>query len=278
MRKGKPARPAPHTSSGSGPHTAPRGGSRSGPHTGSRSGPKIDALWVWGAHSVKAALNNPQRHVKRLVVVKTALAGVESQAKARSLVPEMVEVSRLAAMLPADAVHQGLAALLGPLKELDLIDAVEHAKRPRRVVVLDQVSDPHNIGAILRSAAAFRACAVVVQERHTPQVSGIIAKTSSGATEIVPMVRVVNLARTLEELDDLGFLRVGLADEATTDIAQCDSLRDIAIVLGAEGEGMRRLTRENCDALVRLPTRANMPSLNVSNAAAVALFALNHGG
>jgi 23S rRNA (guanosine2251-2'-O)-methyltransferase len=175
--------------------------------------------------------------------------------------------------VPREAVHQGLALLVDPLDELDIHDAIEGAASPRRVIVLDQVTDPHNLGAILRSAGAFGACAVVVHERSTPPASGVLAKAASGALEIVPVVRVVNIARTLDELADLGFLRLGFAEEATETLDALDLERDVALVLGAEGEGLRRLTREKCDVAVRLPTAPAMPSLNVSIAAAVGLYA-----
>jgi 23S rRNA (guanosine2251-2'-O)-methyltransferase len=212
--------------------------------------------------------------VKRLLATPQAQAGIAPLAKARGLEPEMVESGRIANLVPPDSVHQGVAALLVPMPAMDIADALDGVKGVRRVIVLDQVTDPHNIGAILRSAAAFGVAAVIVQDRHTPQVSGIVAKAASGAAEIVPLVRVTNIARALEELEELGFQRIGLADEATGDLGAIDRKRDLALILGAEGEGMRRLTRENCDVLVALPTKPEMPSLNVSNACAVALFAI----
>ena len=140
-------------------------------------------------------------------------------------------------------------------------------------MLLDQVTDPHNQGAVMRSAAAFGACGVIVQERNSPPVTGVLAKAASGALEMVPLVRVVNIARILDELGELGFLRLAFADEAAEPIERVDLKRDVVLVLGAEGEGLRRLTREKCDAAVRLPTSEAMPSLNVSNAAAIALYA-----
>jgi 23S rRNA (guanosine2251-2'-O)-methyltransferase len=175
--------------------------------------------------------------------------------------------------LPRDAVHQGAALLTQPLPECDIHDAIDCAPTPRRLVLLDQVTDPHNLGAILRSAAAFGACGVIVHERSTPPAGGVLAKAASGALEIVPIVRVVNIARTLDELGDLGFLRIAFAEESAAPIATVDLDRDVVLVFGAEGEGLRRLTREKCDISVSLPTQPEMPSLNVSNAAAVALYA-----
>jgi 23S rRNA (guanosine2251-2'-O)-methyltransferase len=244
---------------------------RTRPEQRRHSGP--DAIWVWGHHAVLAALANKAREVKRIVAAKNALPLIDALARARQIAPEIADAARLDNLLPKDSVHQGLAALLGPCEAPELSEAIEAAAAPRRVIVLDQITDPHNVGAILRSAAAFGVCAVVTQERHTPQMSGILAKAASGATELVPMIRVVNIARALEELEELGFLRLGLAEEAQTDIGSIDRTRDIALVLGAEGDGMRRLTRENCDVLAALPTDPKMPSLNVSNAAAIALYA-----
>lgn len=240
-----------------------------------RSGPpKAEPQWVWGLHPVRAALSNRKRTIKRLLATAQAQGAIAALAKARSVEVEIVEPGRIGNLMPPDSVHQGVAALLAPMEAMDIQDAVEGAASPRRVVVLDQVTDPHNIGAILRSAAAFGVAAVIVQDRHTPQVSGIVAKAASGAAEIVPLVRVTNIARALEELEEMGFQRIGLADEATGQIGALDRTRDLAIILGAEGDGMRRLTRENCDVLVALPTKPEMPSLNVSNACAVALYAV----
>ena len=235
---------------------------------------KAEPQWVWGLHPVRAALANTRRTIKRLLAAPQAQGSIAALAKARGVEPEIVEQGRIANLVPPDSVHQGVAALLAPMPAMDIQDALEGTAAPRRVVVLDQVTDPHNIGAILRSSAAFGVCAVIVQDRHTPQISGIVAKAASGAAEIVPLVRVTNIARALEELEEAGFQRIGLADEATGQIGAVDRTRDLAIVLGAEGEGMRRLTRENCDVLVALPTRAEMPSLNVSNACAVTLYAV----
>jgi 23S rRNA (guanosine2251-2'-O)-methyltransferase len=150
---------------------------------------------------------------------------------------------------------------------------LEASKRPSCLVVLDQVTDPHNFGAVIRSAAAFGASAVIVQDRHSPPLNGALAKAASGALETVPIVPVVNIARTLEQLGREGFLRLAFADEASETLETLDLRRDTVLVLGSEGEGLRRLTRENCDTSARLPTTPAMPSLNVSNAAAVALYA-----
>lgn len=266
-----PGRPHDHNAADRRPPRPPRGEDR----IERRSGPpKAEPQWVWGFHPVRAALSNTKRTIKRVLATPQGQSAIATIAKSRKIDVEIVESGRIANLVPPDSVHQGVAALLAPMEAMDIQDAVEGAASPRRVVVLDQVTDPHNIGAILRSAAAFGVAAVIVQDRHTPQVSGIVAKAASGAAEIVPLVRVTNIARALEELEEMGFQRIGLADEATAQIGALDRTRDLAIILGAEGDGMRRLTRENCDVVVALPTKPEMPSLNVSNACAVALFAV----
>jgi 23S rRNA (guanosine2251-2'-O)-methyltransferase len=231
-----------------------------------------DSHWLWGAHAVRAALANPRRKARKLMVVG-ADPGIRALAAAAKVPLETVDAASLGRALPRDAVHQGFALMADPLEELDIHEAVEDAPAPRRLLLLDQVTDPHNLGAIMRSAAAFGACGVVVQDRHSPPVTGVFAKAASGAIEIVPLIRVVNIARTLEELGEMGFLRLAFADEGAEPIQKIDLKRDVVLVLGAEGEGLRRLTREKCDVTVRLPTLPRMESLNVSNAAAVALYA-----
>lgn len=241
------------------------------PHAAASTG---ENGWLWGKHAVKAALENPRRRLKKALVSPAALPDIEAALKRRGLAHQAADNETIARNLPRDAVHQGIALLADPLPELDIHDALEGTKGNRRLIMLDQVSDPHNLGAILRSAAAFGAAGVIVQDRHSPPVnSGTLAKAASGALELVPLVRVVNLARTLDELAELGFLRLAFADEAAQPLTSVDRNRDIVLVLGAEGEGLRRLTREKCDVAVRLPTSDKMPSLNVSNAAAVALYA-----
>jgi 23S rRNA (guanosine2251-2'-O)-methyltransferase len=198
---------------------------------------------------------------------------LQALAGAAKVAVEAVDPASLARALPRDAVHQGVALLTAPLEEQDLHDIVGAAASPRRLVLLDHVTDPHNLGAVLRSAAAFGAGGVVVHERSTPPAGGVVAKSASGALELVPLVHVVNIARALDELGELGFLRLAFAEDGRERLDAIDLNRDVVLVLGAEGEGLRRLTREKCDVGVRLPTHRQMPSLNVSNAAAVALYA-----
>ena len=242
------------------------------------------APWLWGHHAVAAALANPERRCRQLLVVPDSAASVEAAAAAlpagRRPPVEAVDRAALDRLLPAGSVHQGVALLADPLPLPDFDDwlAALPAEGPVTVVLLDQVTDPHNIGAVLRSAAAFGADAVVMPDRHAPMITGTLAKAASGAVEMVPLVRVVNLARSIVDLQEAGFQCLGLAEEGTEELTASRPSERMAIVLGAEGEGLRRLTRERCDRLVRLPTSGPIGSLNVSNAAAVALFALRPTG
>lgn len=241
---------------------------RSGEQRGDAAG-----LWLWGTHAVRSALANPARKSKKLLISANASQELRVLAAKAKVPVETADHHAIDRALPREAVHQGAALLTTPLPEIDIHDAIEGIPEPRRLVLLDQVTDPHNLGAILRSSAAFGACGVIVQDRNSPPEGGVLAKAASGALELVPIVRVVNIARTLDELGELGFLRLAFADEAAEPIEQLDLDRDVVLALGAEGEGLRRLTREKCDVAVRLPTRPEMPSLNVSNAAAIALYA-----
>jgi 23S rRNA (guanosine2251-2'-O)-methyltransferase len=224
----------------------------------------------WGRHAVAAALDNPERRVVRLWVTREA---------AEFLVPPpelpviYAEVADLARLVPHDAPHQGAVAEVERLEDILLADLLDQAEDGRPLLVLDQVTDPHNVGAILRSAAAFDALGIVTQDRHAPPESGALAKAASGALEIVPWVRVVNLARALDEMSDAGFWRIGLTGDAGMTLQQALGPPRVALVLGAEGEGMRQNTQAHCDALARLPISEKMESLNVSNAAAAALYA-----
>ena len=185
----------------------------------------------------------------------------------------LAEAQDLARLVPSDAPHQGVVIEVEPLEEAWLDDLLNSARERAVLLVLDQVTDPHNVGAILRSAAAFGAIGIVTQDRHSPPESGVVAKAASGALERVPWVRVVNLARALEEIGEAGFWRIGLAGDAGTELGDALGPSKIALVLGAEGAGMRPNTREHCDAVARLPISDAVESLNVSNAAAVALYA-----
>lgn len=238
------------------------------------------AAWLWGTHPVLAALANPDRDCRRLLMTieaqRTHAAALEPLLVRRHLSAETVDRAGIDAVLPSGALHQGMALAAEPLAERTLDDLVAAAAARERavVVVLDQVTDPHNLGAVIRSAAAFGALGVIVAERHAPGETGTLAKAASGALERVPLVRAINLARALDELKEGGFWVAGLAGDAPTTLAAAKLSGRVALVLGAEGEGMRRLTRERCDLLVRLPQTHAVESLNVSNAAAVALYEL----
>ena len=234
----------------------------------SRGGPQRPRLW--GKHAVAAALNNPQRKVLRAWASREAADFMQFPKDVQVTLAEAPDLARL---VPHDAPHQGVVIEVEPLEESWLDELLSGAGERALLLVLDQVTDPHNLGAILRSAAAFGAIGIVTQDRHSPPESGVVAKAASGALERVPWVRVVNLARALEEIGDAGFWRIGLAGDAETDLAEALGPKRIALVLGAEGAGLRPNTREHCDTLARLPISDAIESLNVSNAAAVALYA-----
>jgi 23S rRNA (guanosine2251-2'-O)-methyltransferase len=224
----------------------------------------------WGRHAVAAALANPEREVVRLWLTREAAAEIDVAA---GIEVTYADAADLARHVPRDAPHQGMVAEVERLPELLLADLLDEAEDGRPLLVLDQVTDPHNVGAILRSAAAFDALGLVTQDRHAPPESGALAKAASGALETVPWVRVVNLARALEEMAEAGFWRVGLAGEADMTLDEALGPPRLALVLGAEGEGLRQNTEAHCDALARLPISERIESLNVSNAAAIALYA-----
>ena len=225
---------------------------------------------LWGKHAVAAALDNPDRKVLRAWATREAAAFMQFPGEIAVTLAEAPDLGRL---VPSDAPHQGVVIEVEPLEEVWLDDLVTTAGERALLLVLDQVTDPHNVGAILRSAAAFAAIGIVTQDRHSPPESGALAKAASGALERVPWVRVVNLARALEEMSEAGFWRIGLAGDAETDLKDALGPQRVALVLGAEGPGLRQNTRDHCDSLARLPITDSVESLNVSNAAAVALYA-----
>jgi 23S rRNA (guanosine2251-2'-O)-methyltransferase len=229
----------------------------------------------WGRHAVAAALDNPHRKVLRAWATHEAAAFMQFP---KDLPVTLADVADLGRLVPNDAPHQGVVIEAEPLGEVWLDDLLQGASEHAVLLVLDQVTDPHNLGAILRSAAAFGAIGVVTQDRHSPPESGVVAKAASGALERVPWARVVNLARALEEIAEAGFWRIGLARDAEAALKNALGPQRLALVLGAEGPGLRSNTREHCDALARLPIGDAVESLNVSNAAAIALYAAsNHG-
>jgi 23S rRNA (guanosine2251-2'-O)-methyltransferase len=237
------------------------------PSTGVAGKPRF-----WGRHAVTAALANPERRVLKIWGTREALAHL---ALPPVLPVVYADVADLGRMVPADAPHQGLVAEVEPLEDVWLGDLLDQGADDRRpLVVLDQVTDPHNVGAILRSAAAFDALGIITQDRHAPPESGTVARAASGALETVPWVRVVNLSRALDEVAEASFWRIGLTGHATETLGQALGDARVAIVLGAEGEGMRHNTEQHCDQLAKLPISPKVESLNVSNAAAIALYAV----
>jgi 23S rRNA (guanosine2251-2'-O)-methyltransferase len=225
---------------------------------------------LWGKHAVSAALDNPDRRVLKAWATREAASFMQFP---KEVAVTLAEASDLGRLVPNDAPHQGVVIEVEPLEEIWLGELLNDAPERAVLLVLDQVTDPHNVGAILRSAAAFGAVGIVTQDRHSPPESGVVAKAASGALERVPWARVVNLARALEEIGEAGFWRIGLAGDADTDLKDALGPPRVALVLGAEGPGMRQNTREHCDALARLPISDAIESLNVSNAAAIALYA-----
>ncbi len=235
------------------------------------------SLWLHGRHAVTAALANPSRRVLRLVMTAEAERQVRRHRGDAALPAfELANTAAVSRILARGAVHQGVAAKVTPLSPPALEDCLDgEGDGAASIVVLDQVTDPRNVGAILRSAAAFGAAAVIMTDAHAPPESGTLAKAASGALETVPLVRVANLARAMAVLARAGYWRVGLDPAASADLTALGGYDKVALVLGAEGAGMRRLTRENCDIVVRLPISRAVESLNVAATAAVALYALS---
>jgi 23S rRNA (guanosine2251-2'-O)-methyltransferase len=225
---------------------------------------------LWGKHAVAAALDNPKRKVLKAWATREGTSFMQFPSDVSVTLADAADLGRL---VPHDAPHQGVVIEVEPLEEVWLDELLTGAGERALLLVLDQVTDPHNVGAILRSAAAFGAVGIVTQDRHSPPESGVVAKAASGALERVPWARVVNLARALEEIGEAGFWRIGLTGDAASDLKDALGPPKVALVLGAEGPGLRPNTREHCDALARLPISDAVESLNVSNAAAVALYA-----
>ncbi len=249
--------------------------SRRPPKAGHRPGQKVASSRprLWGRHPVMAALANPERKVRKVWATHEAAALIDKLPDSIPLL--LADAADLARLVPSDAPHQGLVAEVDPLEDIWLGDLIEQGRGDNRpLIVLDQVTDPHNVGAVLRSAAAFDALGIVTQDRHAPPESGALARAASGTLETVPWVRVVNLARALEEIEAAGYWRIGLTGEGTVTLSEALGMRKVALVLGAEGEGMRKNTEAHCDQLARLPISDKVESLNVSNAAAIALYAV----
>jgi 23S rRNA (guanosine2251-2'-O)-methyltransferase len=229
-------------------------------------------LVLYGTHAVRELLRCQRRRIFGCFATLEAADRLAAEISGAGLVAHIVGPRDLTQRLGPGAVHQGVMVEVGPLPKIDL-DEIE--PRSGIVLVLDQITDPHNVGAILRTAAAFGVDGLVTTERHSPELSGLVAKAASGGLEHVPVVAVVNLARALEKLAELGFLRIGLDSQGPASLAEIDLHGPIALVLGGEGKGLRRLTRERCDILARLDMPGAIKSLNVSNACAVALSLLH---
>lgn len=242
---------------------------RSAPAKGGTGG----SYWIYGLHAVKAALDNPERRCRQLLMTPNA-AETNAFPPGQAVPTNIVERRDLEKYLPADAVHQGIALSVEPLEEIDIgdIGRIAANRDAATVVVLDQATDPRNIGAILRSASAFGALGVIVQKRHAPDETALLAKAASGALETVPLVRVTNLSRALDELKEAGFWCIGFDGRADESLSEAALSGKLALVFGAEGKGLRQLTRETCDRLVRVPISDRMESLNLSNTAAIGLY------
>jgi len=223
---------------------------------------------LYGWHTVTLALANPARHIRKLFLTENAARRLADENIDTRVQPELVRPGDIDRRLGPDAVHQGLLAEADALPSPDIEDLPQDGI----VLVLDQITDPHNVGAILRSAAAFGVKAIVTTARHSPEATGVLAKSASGALELVPIVSVGNLARALNEMNDNGFMTVGLDSEGTENLSAVTLHAPLALVLGAEGKGLRQLTRETCRVVARMDMPGEIKSLNVSNAAALALY------
>lgn len=231
---------------------------------GGGDGPAI----LYGWHPVTLALANPNRTIRKLLLTENAARRLAEENIATRVAPELVRPEVIDRRLGPDAVHQGMLAEVDPLEGPDIDDLPQDGM----VLVLDQVTDPHNVGAILRSAAAFKVNAVITTVRHSPEATGVLAKSASGALELVPIIAVPNLARALNQLNDLGYMTVGLDSEGQENIGAVPLNAPLALVLGAEGKGLRQLTRDTCSVVARLDMPGEIKSLNVSNAAVLALY------
>jgi 23S rRNA (guanosine2251-2'-O)-methyltransferase len=263
-RQRRPAAPSPHPDRATG--TPDRDNRRSAGNSPRKSPEERVILYGW--HAVKAALENPQRRIRTLLLTENAARRLAAEGPSTPVQAEIVRSDVLAARLPPDAVHQGVLAEADPLPPLDLDDLPTDGI----TLLLDQVTDPHNVGAILRSAAAFAARAAVTTIRHSPQASGVLAKSASGALELVPIIAVPNLARALAGMKARGFFLVGLDSASAIDLSLAPLRLPLGLVVGGEGRGLRQLTRNSCDLVARLTLPGPIKSLNVSNATALALY------
>ncbi|MEK7800827.1 MAG: 23S rRNA (guanosine(2251)-2'-O)-methyltransferase RlmB [Pseudomonadota bacterium] len=279
-KKAYPARGSDNRAKDSRPvkSTRPARGAREAPQNDS---PKI-RIDIYGIHAVEAALNNPERTIHKIYVTETAEDMAYELIKAANKngrdhkPPVLLEKQTFDRALPKDAVHQGIGVDCDPLQDVYLPDIINRAANKAKSVILllDQVTDPHNLGAVIRSACAFGADAIIVQSRHAPELNALVAKTASGAMEHMSVVYETNLARAIENLQEHGYFALALDERGEKTIGEAPKYQKTVLVLGAEGPGLRPLVRDKCDILVKLPTSGNFSSLNVSNAAAVSLYAV----
>lgn len=232
-----------------------------------------DSSYLWGLHACRAALKNPERHIRGAWVTESTAKEFPSLMKA-SFDVKLVDSTGLNKLLPEGAVHQGIALKADPLPDPYLQDCLGALDEQAKIIVLDHVTDPHNVGAIIRTAAALGAKALVLTDKHSPPLAGTLAKTACGGLEVLPIIKVTNLARAMEEIQQMGFWTVGLDESGQHTISEAKLDGKLALVMGAEGEGLRRLTREHCDHMVKLPTTEEFSTLNVSVATAIALYEL----
>ena len=244
---------------------------------------KIEAshtFWLFGIHAVRDALNNPNREKIKLLVTKNAKNKLEDSIKQTEVKTEIVDPKKINELLDQGSVHQGTALEVKPLKWGNISDICNHNEKNPVVLLLDRVSDPHNVGAILRSAEVFGAQAVIGTQRHSAPETGALAKSASGTLERQPYLRVRNLSKSIQELKSLGFVILGLdglAEKTINEGINSFPIGPIAFVLGAEGPGLRDKTKLYCDILVKVPSFHGEGSLNVSNAAIIALYDIRHG-
>jgi 23S rRNA (guanosine2251-2'-O)-methyltransferase len=232
-----------------------------------------NSQWIWGTHAVLAALKNPNRNLEKLVLTQEILEEMDPELL-KICNHQVLERRELDRVLPQGAVHQGIALKAKTLPQMVIEDLIVELEDNDLLLILDHVTDPHNVGAILRTCAAFNVKALIMTDRNAPPLSGVLAKTASGALEELPVILVTNLARTLETLKKHNIWTIGLAEEGEKSLGDTNLPGKKAIVMGAEGEGLRRLTREHCDILAKLPTNPDFPTLNVSVAAGISIYAL----
>ena len=227
-------------------------------------------IWLYGKHSCLAAIRNPKRQIHQIYVTENTASLLSSE---RKLPIKTVKPHAIAALFPEGSVHQGIALQTSPLSS----PAINSLVSARHVLILDQVTDPHNVGAIIRSAAAFDIDAVIVTKHHAPNETAILAKSACGGLETIPIISVTNLAQSCKQLQKQGFWIIGLDGQARTLLKDAPKYEKTALILGAEGKGLRPLTQKQCDLLVKLPISKRMESLNVSNAAAIAMYEMVGG-